>query len=360
MCFSCYKSHLHKLKQTQNVSNDSDLKQLIVEVKQTMIKLEDMQNEEDAVRRAMSMTTVHVGEALLHQEGLLIVFLQKLNSCQPMSTSSNKQGFTARWVLSNLTTSLKYHLSYVCKIRKCGTLLYRSNGDILLALSNALYVSSKPKNAACNEGESIDEANHNGDNMHIVIHNISGAKHDQIHMFLRADDKKPYQFDELDISTIVSQINLTLWNAICTITQSVSEHQGKGKMTEASHVKTVRRFFCFCALMFCTNDRCSMPLHNLITDMVDGLGGSSLLIKLLNRLGICSSADTLARSIQYRVTERESTGIQNECSSTAFTIISIDNIDFLYSYARVFCGDQKRSWHRTTIQLVQPKPTSLN
>ena len=40
----------------------------------------------------MSMTTVHVGEALLHQEGLLLpnvhnLFLQKLNSYQPISTS---------------------------------------------------------------------------------------------------------------------------------------------------------------------------------------------------------------------------------------------------------------------------------
>ena len=32
----------------------------------------------------------------------------------------------------------------------------------------------------------------------------------------------------------------------------------------------LRRFFCLCALMFCTNDRCC------ITDMVDGLGGSTL------------------------------------------------------------------------------------
>ena len=35
--------------------------------------------------------------------------------------------------------------------------------------------------------------------------------------------------------------------------------------------------------------------------------------------------------------------------------MSIDNIDFLQSYARVFCGDSKRSWHGTTIQAVQPK-----
>ena len=81
--------------------------------------------------------------------------------------------------------------------------------------------------------------------------------------------------------------------------------------------------------MFCTNDRCHSPVHNLITDMVDASGGSTLLIKMLNRLGVCSSADTLARAIQFRVTEREEKGLQHECSTTAFTIVSIDNIDFL-------------------------------
>ena len=121
---------------------------------------------------------------------------------------------------------------------------------------------------------------------------------------------------------------------ICSITQSVSERKGKGKATDFTlhqHVKSIRRFFCLCVLMFCTNDRCYTPVHNLITDMVDGLGGSTLLIKILNRLGACSSADTLARSIQFRVTEREERGPENECSPTSFTIMSIDNIDFFFA-----------------------------
>ena len=38
--------------------------------------------------------------------------------------------------------------------------------------------------------------------------------------------------------------------------------------------------------MFCTDDRCSFPLHTLVTDLVDSQGGSALLIKILNRLGV--------------------------------------------------------------------------
>ena len=45
--------------------------------------------------------------------------------------------------------------------------------------------------------------------------------------------------------------------------------------------------------MFITDDRCSIPLHILIADLVEGQGGSAWLHKILNRLGVCASADTL-------------------------------------------------------------------
>ena len=349
---------MHILKCNVNESTDTDLQVLIQGIKHTMLKPEQVVSADDAVSRAMSVTTVYVGEALLRQEGLLLPdvhnsFIQEINT---HVSTDREQCFTARWVLSNLKNSLQHHLNYVCKIRKCGTLLYRSNGDVLVALTNALYKISRQKNVNStdsNEEDGTCEV-HNTESIQIALTDVNSAMHEQIQVLLRADAKYPYQ---MDINTLISQINPTLWKAICTITQSVSERRGKGT---TQHVKTVRRFFCLCALMFCINDRCHMPLHNLLTDMVDGLGGSTLLIKLLNRLGVCSSADTLARAIQFRVAEREEKGPRYKYSPTAFTIVSIDNIDFLHSYARVFCGDQKRSWHGTTIQIVQPQPENLH
>ena len=37
-----------------------------------------------------------------------------------------------------------------------------------------------------------------------------------------------------------------------------------------------------------------------MTDLIESQGGSSVLIKILNRLGVCSSADTLSRFIQHK------------------------------------------------------------
>lgn len=76
---------------------------------------------------------------------------------------------------------------------------------------------------------------------------------------------------------------------------------------------------------------------------------------MLNRLGVCASADTLARFIQHKVSSDNS--VPPALHPESFTIVSADNIDFLHSYARVFKGSKNSSWHGTSVQAVQPLPS---
>ena len=122
-------------------------------------------------------------------------------------------------------------------------------------------------------------------------------------------------------------------------------------------MKKLRRFTCMCMLMYCMDDRCYLPLHCLITDLIDSCGGSTKLIRYLNRLGICSSLDTLSRVIQQHVNMREHKGPEQELHSSAMMVVSADNIDFMHRYAHNYCGRQSTSWHGTTIQIVQPQPS---
>ena len=98
-----------------------------------------------------------------------------------------------------------------------------------------------------------------------------------------------------------------------------------------------------------------MPMHTLLTDTIESQGGSALLIKILNRLGVCASADTLSRFIQYKASTFSKNKLKS-LSPDSLTVVSTDNIDFMHSFAQVFCVNQTSSWHGTTVQAIQPLP----
>ena len=102
-------------------------------------------------------------------------------------------------------------------------------------------------------------------------------------------------------------------------------------------------------MMFRVGDCCSMPMQTLIADLIESQGGTTFLIQALNMLGVCSSQDTLQRFIQSKVgTKKGKHSCSGYFNSSSFTVILVDNIDFLHSSARVFKGTQNSSWHGTT------------
>ena len=52
--------------------------------------------------------------------------------------------------------------------------------------------------------------------------------------------------------------------------------------------------------------------------------------------------------------QKISAGLLQNLDLSLFTKTSVDNIDFLQWHSFVYSGDQGRSWHGTTIQVVQP------
>ena len=80
-----------------------------------------------------------------------------------------------------------------------------------------------------------------------------------------------------------------------------SERLGTSAATDTStsthHFKRIHYLTLLCNLLFCTDDRCSMALHTLITAVVESQGGSSHLMKIMIPLGLCASFDILHRYI---------------------------------------------------------------
>ncbi len=165
----------------------------------------------------------------------------------------------------------------------------------------------------------------------------------------------PFDFKDIKIDELIAQTDKTLWKAICSITQSVRESRRSITMDETqTHTKKVRRYFILCCILFCTDARCSRPLHQLITNVVESQGGSALLIKILNRLGVCASADTLSRFVQHKV----HTGVLKamKCKDT-FMALSVDNVDFRHGFSRVNVGQQIGCWSGTSVQYIEMNPS---
>lgn len=160
----------------------------------------------------------------------------------------------------------------------------------------------------------------------------------------------------MNIDKYIEKIDPQLWQAVCVLTKSMSERR-ETPQPQFMHTKKVRQFFICCCIMYCINEDYTIPLHTLITDIIEGQGGSELLIKILNRLGVCSSVDTLDRYIQRKNTDI--TASMNRClNEDGFIVLSLDNIDFIASYARVCKSKNTRNtFNATSLQAVQPIPS---
>ncbi len=193
-----------------------------------------------------------------------------------------------------------------------------------------------------------------------ILEELNTRVHSQIKTLLANDAASSVGHDNVDIDKLIDEIDPKLWEAITLLTHSVSERRGTSKVLKHGsseyHIKRIRRLFLLCTLMFITDDHCSIPMHVLLADIVESQGGSALLHRILNRVGVCASADTLSRFMQHKIRTPNREADRNT-DEDSFTVISADNIDFVHKYARVVKGKHTSSWHGTTVQAVQPQPS---
>ena len=96
------------------------------------------------------------------------------------------------------------------------------------------------------------------------------------------------------------------------------------------------------------------------------LSNSSKLMQMFNKAALCFSTcmtyfhrDTLDRFLEEVKESRSANNKLSTLHKSSFTILSVDNVDVLASYAAVTSKGFARSWHGTSIMAQQTKPSEL-
>ncbi len=371
VCYACYKSHLVIIKHTQNssFSTDAELHQLTTKLKSELADIIDVTTLDHAISYAAHFSAIVVGDALLKHNALLLPdvydsFLDKLNQVIQLrgiaGCTDIGSTVTPNWLRSQLSSLLDHHMAFRCSVRKYGTVLYRHGGDLLHALNVNLGQMRHQSRQSDHNREGTDPVvEKNESDFQEKLGEVCLALNSKIHTCInniqKEDIDEPVSIEDIDMNKFIGNLDPDVWQAICLLTQPLSARA----IRATSHVRKTTRFFCTCLLMFATNCHSTLPMHTFVTDVIETCGGNNRLIRFLNRLGVCASTDTHARYVQYRIKKSLKEGAMSGCPQDAFTLASVDNIDYVHSYARVYCGKQQSSWHGTTVQIVQPQPTVL-
>ena len=226
--------------------------------------------------------------------------------------------------------------------KKTGTIFYRTKADLRVLLSNSFGCQCKDTSVS-----SILQLN---DSVHKLAKHLSLLSSDPGHSLV------------LDMDTYTQEVCSVapeLWELVCTLTSSVNERKGRTAATAgdtyAGKIKHLRRAYILSVILFITNSECSSPFHVLLADTIESHGGSTELITILNRVGAVCSVDTLKRVIQS-ISRAQSSGGPELTGQWCIHCCYCCYVDFLQSHASVYAGNQHRSWHATSIQLVQPQP----
>ena len=122
---------------------------------------------------------------------------------------------TPRWLLSYLIRTLHPHLACSCKQPSMGTLLYRSGGDLLLAISKLLKKNRNMKLSSSN-----DNLTPTCDDSQLV--SVCNAMNDRLHQQIKAliakDAEAPFNIASLDISHFLESLDPQIQKLIVLLT----------------------------------------------------------------------------------------------------------------------------------------------
>ena len=174
-------------------------------------------------------------------------------------------------------------LTSFCVDRNVGTTFRRTKADMRTLLSHTLHA-----NSSCTAAFQAYETNLLNHQVHELVNHQKSESRDQ---------SMKLAFDVDKFVATVHSIAPELWEHVCKLTLSVNERKGRSASvndsTFSGRIKQLRQAYLVSLIIFITNSECNSPFHAVLSDVIESCGGSTELITILNRFGICLSVDTL-------------------------------------------------------------------
>ena len=125
--------------------------------------------------------------------------------------------------------------------------------------------------------------------------------------------------------------------------------------------KTMARLSLIACCIYNINNGTTFPLSLLVlADVIDKYTNSSAdCLQFCNMFGLCTYYDTLRRHQAKIAILRMDTKQSILLNNNSFTYVSIDNVSFWASNARVRSSDTERGLNCTSYMSCQPKPQSV-
>ena len=351
-CVACNKCYLFCQKLVQQCDEDVRSSENIVltlnsKVEELQEKLREFNNASDHNETALLRVSIHLGECMLSDKAVTFPQLYQLYCEHIRNTLTGTASPLPKYkVFVHFGREFGDLMSSVSPYKRHGRILFRTKCDPFLMLSHALG-SMKCENQDVEEvvlSQQIKSiAQHLNDKVHVLSTSLVNE----------AQESTGIHFD---LDAFINRIDSDLWDALKLLTQSCNERAGRKHKDTYIYERKIRLAYLVSVITFCASGgHCSIPLHVLLTDYIEANGGSEKVITILNRLGAVASIETLNRHIMKVSVQRVGDGLLKDLNSDCFTVATTDNIDFLQSHAAVYAGCQHRSYHATSIQVIQPQ-----
>lgn len=303
--------------------------------------------------------------------------MDKLNE-YPYFNITNNDIPCRRWFTSRLHHYFLNSITFECKHRSIGTMIYHKDCDILCALSLALAKQRQAnlEKSSTSSPPKTTPATNMENSMVTVAGYLNNKLHEQSKKFIH-QFQTVAEYEKIDLSAIANNTDKTLLKFISQLTCTVREGrklfqppsetsdelneeqlENEDDAIEEPTVKSIRQFYILCVLLFNTNKSCWAPLHVMLTEAILCHGGNNELVKIMNRLGAAASLDTCNRLATQVAQVRLEEGVKRYLVPSQLVVATVDNVDILQPHAVVSSLDATRSWHGTSVQCVQPLPTT--